>query len=118
MNLNFYFVVDSPTTMGERKPPRLVEMFHRPQYVPRSLAANHLVSSMAHAGAPMPCTQQHQHQESDTGMQHEHVGSLVAMLEHIFGPHTTAAPDRKTRRCTLHPSGAASLKVLLQAECI
>lgn len=45
-----------PTTIGDRNPPRLVLMFQSPQYVPRSLAANHLVSSMAHAGAPMPCT--------------------------------------------------------------
>lgn len=30
-------------------------MFQRPQYVPRSLLANHVVSMRAHDGPPKPC---------------------------------------------------------------
>ena len=30
-------------------------MFHSPQYVPRSLVANHDVMIFAHAGPPQPC---------------------------------------------------------------
>jgi hypothetical protein len=106
-NLNFYCWIHSPTTMGDRKPPRFVEMFHRPQYVPRSLAANHLVSSIAHAGAPIPCTQQHQHgQECETGMQNEHVGSCWLLcsntcLGHIQWPRPTDIQEThiKPLRC-------------------
>ena len=44
-----------PAKMGAAKPPRLCAMFHMPQYVPRSLAANHDVRIFAQEGAPKPC---------------------------------------------------------------
>mmetsp|Transcript_22573 Transcript_22573/g.73377 ORF Transcript_22573/g.73377 Transcript_22573/m.73377 type:complete len:236 (+) Transcript_22573:671-1378(+) len=43
-----------PARMGAEKPPRLCAMFHIPQYVPRSLVANHAVRILAHEGAPKP----------------------------------------------------------------
>lgn len=44
-----------PAKMGAIKPPRLWAMFHIPQYVPRSLAANQEVKIFAQLGAPNPC---------------------------------------------------------------
>ena len=44
-----------PARMGAANPPRLCAMFHIPQYVPRSFAANQLVRIFAQEGAPKPC---------------------------------------------------------------
>ena len=44
-----------PAKIGAANPPRLCAMFHMPQYVPRSLAANHEVRIFAQEGAPKPC---------------------------------------------------------------
>mmetsp|Transcript_382 Transcript_382/g.783 ORF Transcript_382/g.783 Transcript_382/m.783 type:complete len:213 (-) Transcript_382:557-1195(-) len=45
-----------PATRGAANPPRLCAMFHMPQYVPRSLPANHVVRMRAQQGPPTPCS--------------------------------------------------------------
>lgn len=43
-----------PASRGARNAPKLCEMFHRPQYVPRSPPAYQALISFAHAGPPQP----------------------------------------------------------------
>jgi len=70
-------------------------MFHMPQYVPRSAAANHDVKMLAHAGAPTPCNATGRRQQHH--QQQQHLASDL-LLMHL------AAADRPTelKALTLH----------------
>ncbi len=65
-----YRLAALPAIRGAAKPPRLCATFHMPQYVPRSLDANHVVRMRAQQGPPMPWSRPlHAHRAQNQAME-------------------------------------------------